>query len=38
MKIGIIISNNDAENCWNAVRYANICLGQKGFGQDIPDK
>ncbi len=29
MKIGIIISNNDAETCWNAFRYANFCLGQK---------
>ena len=29
MKIGIIISNNDAETCWNALRYANFCLGQR---------
>ncbi len=29
MKIGIIISNNDAETCWNALRYANFALGQK---------
>ena len=29
MKIGLIISNNDAETCWNAIRYANFCLGQK---------
>ncbi len=29
MKIGIIISTNDAETCWNAFRYANFCLGQK---------
>lgn len=29
MKIGIIISTNDAETCWNALRYANFCLGQK---------
>ena len=29
MKIGVIISNNDAETCWNALRYANFCLGQK---------
>ena len=29
MKIGVIISSNDAENCWNALRYANFCLGQK---------
>lgn len=29
MKIGIIISANDAETCWNALRYANFCLTQK---------
>lgn len=29
MKIGIIVSTNDAETCWNAIRYANFCLGQK---------
>ncbi len=29
MKIGVIISTNDAETCWNAFRYANFCLGQK---------
>lgn len=29
MKIGIIISSNDAETCWNALRFANFCLGQK---------
>ncbi len=29
MKIGIVISSNDAETCWNALRYANFCLGQK---------
>lgn len=29
MKMGIIIANNDAETCWNALRYANFCLGQK---------
>jgi len=29
MKIGIIISSNDTETCWNAFRYANFCLGQK---------
>lgn len=28
MKIGIIISSNDAETCWNALRYANFSLGQ----------
>jgi uncharacterized protein involved in oxidation of intracellular sulfur len=29
MKIGIIISSNDAETAWNALRYANFCQGQK---------
>jgi len=29
MKQGIIISNNDAETCWNALRYANFALSQK---------
>ena len=29
MKIGIIISTNDAETCWNALRYGNFCLGHK---------
>ena len=29
MKIGVIISTNNAETCWNALRYANFCLGQK---------
>ena len=29
MKIGIIIAVNDAEICWNALRYANFCLSQK---------
>ena len=29
MKIGIIISSNDAETCWNAIRYANFPLNQK---------
>jgi uncharacterized protein involved in oxidation of intracellular sulfur len=29
MKIGVIISTNDAETAWNALRYANFCLGQK---------
>jgi uncharacterized protein involved in oxidation of intracellular sulfur len=28
MKIGIIISSNDAETCWNALRYANFTLSQ----------
>jgi sulfur relay (sulfurtransferase) complex TusBCD TusD component (DsrE family) len=29
VKIGIVISSNDPETCWNALRYANFCLGQK---------
>ncbi len=29
MKIGVIISSNDAETCWNALRYANFAIGQK---------
>ncbi|MFA5144645.1 MAG: DsrE family protein [Candidatus Omnitrophota bacterium] len=29
MRIGIIISINDAETCWNALRYANFAIGQK---------
>jgi len=29
MKIGLIISVNDAETCWNALRYANFSIGQK---------
>ncbi len=29
MRIGVIISSNDAETSWNAFRYANFCLGQK---------
>jgi uncharacterized protein involved in oxidation of intracellular sulfur len=29
MKLGVIISINDAETCWNAFRYANYSLGQK---------
>ena len=29
MKIGIIISSNDTETCWNALRYANFGIGQK---------
>ncbi|NCN39477.1 MAG: sulfur reduction protein DsrE [Candidatus Aenigmarchaeota archaeon CG_4_10_14_0_8_um_filter_37_24] len=29
MKLGIIISTNDAETCWNALRYANYGLKQK---------
>jgi len=26
MKIGIIISSNDVETCWNALRYANFAV------------
>jgi hypothetical protein len=29
IKVGVIISSNDAETCWNALRYANFCLAQK---------
>jgi peroxiredoxin family protein len=29
MKMGVIISSNDAETSWNAFRYANFCLAQK---------
>ena len=29
MKIGVIISSNDAETSWNALRYANFFLWQK---------
>jgi len=29
MKIGMLISSNDAETCWNAIRYANFALEQK---------
>ena len=29
MKIGIIISSNDMETCWNALRYANFAISQK---------
>lgn len=29
MKIGLIISVNDAETCWNAFRFANFSLNQK---------
>jgi len=29
MKMGIIISSSSAETCWNALRYANFCIGQK---------
>lgn len=30
MRAGVIVSSNDAETCWNALHYANFCLGQKG--------
>jgi len=29
VKIGVVISSNDIETSWNALRYANFCLGQK---------
>jgi uncharacterized protein involved in oxidation of intracellular sulfur len=29
MKLGVIISSNDAETCWNALRFANYSLEQK---------
>jgi len=29
MRLGVIISSNDAETCWNALRYANFSLNQK---------
>ena len=29
MNIGIIISTNEVETVWNALRYANFCIGQK---------
>jgi len=29
MKIGIIISINDTETCWNALRFANFSLNNK---------
>ena len=29
MKVGIIISSNDAETCWNAFRFANFSLNNK---------
>lgn len=29
MKLGVIISGNDPETCWNALRYANFAVGQK---------
>ena len=32
MKIGIVIASNDAETCWNALRYGNFALGRIGDG------
>jgi uncharacterized protein involved in oxidation of intracellular sulfur len=29
MKLAVIISSNDAETAWNALRYANYSLGQR---------
>ena len=29
MRVGIVISTNDPETSWNALRYANYCLSQK---------
>lgn len=29
MKVGVIISSNDAETCWNAFRFANFSLNNK---------
>ena len=29
MKIGIIISTNEPESCWNALRFANFSLNNK---------
>jgi len=29
MKIGVVISTNDTETCWNALRYANFALSQR---------
>jgi len=31
MKIGIIVSDNDSEKCWNAFRFGNFCLGEKNL-------
>jgi uncharacterized protein involved in oxidation of intracellular sulfur len=28
MKVGIIISNQDPEIMWNAIRFANFCLNE----------
>jgi|SRR5579864_3858932 len=29
MKLGVILSTNDPETCWNALRFANFSLKQK---------
>lgn len=29
VKIGVIISTDDAETCWNALRFANYCAKQR---------
>ena len=29
MRVGVVISSNDAETCWNALQYANLSLNQK---------
>jgi uncharacterized protein involved in oxidation of intracellular sulfur len=29
MKMGVIIFSNDAETCWNVLRYANFAIEQK---------
>jgi uncharacterized protein involved in oxidation of intracellular sulfur len=29
MKLGLVISSNDAETVWNAFRFGNFALGQK---------
>jgi len=28
MKVGIIISTDEVETCWNALRFANFCVKQ----------
>jgi len=32
MKLGIVLSTNDAETCWNALRFANFALKQRDQG------
>ncbi|MCE5300806.1 MAG: DsrE family protein [Spirochaetia bacterium] len=29
MKIGIVIASNDAETCWNALRFGNFSINKK---------